>query len=67
MEKLSRLPRGRDGYGASKVDSNEVLRVIRTFSAVLNRSPPARSVVPFPGGGVQVEWHRRGKHLVWAS
>ncbi len=60
---LLQLPRNWDGYGAVQVREPIVRKALLMLVGVMEDDAPAPSVVPLSDGGIQVEWHRRGRNL----
>ena len=60
---LLQLPQNWDGYGAVQVQEQIALKALMVLVEVMERDAPAPSVVPLNDGGIQVEWHRRGRNL----
>jgi hypothetical protein len=57
------LPQNWDGYGASEVREDIAQQVLMVLVEVMENDSCAPSVVPLSDGGIQVEWHRRGRNL----
>ncbi|MCL4850147.1 MAG: hypothetical protein KJZ78_02055 [Bryobacteraceae bacterium] len=60
---LLQLPQNWDGYGASQVREQIAQQALLMLIEVMENDAPPPSIVPLSDGGVQVEWHRRGKNL----
>ena len=57
LEAALRLSEGWDGYDAKRVAEEVALFALDLLDEILPDGAPAPSVVPTPGGGVQLEWH----------
>ncbi len=55
---LMRLPIGWDGYGGRPLTPGSAYIAVRLLATVCTPGTPPPSLVPLPGGGVQIEWHR---------
>lgn len=60
---LLQLPQNWDGYGAVRIQEQIAQKVLMVLVEVMESDAPAPSIVPLSDGGVQVEWHRRGRNL----
>lgn len=60
---LLQLPRNWDGYGAMEIQEQIAQKALTVLVEVMENDAPAPSVVPLDDGGIQVEWHRRGRNL----
>jgi hypothetical protein len=60
---LLQLPQNWDGYGAVQVREQIAQQALMVLVEVMDNDAPAPSVVPLSNGGVQLEWHRRGRNL----
>jgi hypothetical protein len=60
---LLSLPPNWDSYEAAAVDPDAACRSIYLLSDIMRPDSPAPSVVPTTSGGVQLEWHLKGKDL----
>jgi hypothetical protein len=60
---LLHLPRNWDGYGAVQLQEQIVQKALMVLVEVMENDAPTPSVVPLSDGGIQVEWHRRGRNL----
>jgi hypothetical protein len=60
---LLRLPEDWDGYGAVRIHEQIAQRALMVLVEVLENDAPGPSVVPLSDGGIQIEWHRRGRNL----
>jgi hypothetical protein len=60
---LLQLPRDWDGYGAVEIQEQIAQKALFVLVEVMDNNAPAPSVVPLRDGGIQVEWHRRGRNL----
>jgi len=63
LRDLYQLPRNWDGYGAVQVQEQIVQQALMVLVEVMDNDVPAPSVVPLSDGGIQLEWHRRGRNL----
>lgn len=60
LSKIQAYQPGWDGY-ASKPPGASVIGFARSIlQAVMPADAPAPSIVPFSGGGIQLEWHANG-------
>ncbi len=60
---LLQLPQNWDGYGAAQVRKQIAQQALLVLVEVMENDAPIPGIVPLSDGGVQVEWHRRGKNL----
>jgi hypothetical protein len=60
---LTRLEPGWDSYKGVSVDRSLAVYAVEVLASLGTDLLPVGSVHPLSGGGVQVEWHRGGKHL----
>jgi hypothetical protein len=60
---LLSLPHDWDSYGSQPVDLANALSAVAFLMEVMAPGTPPPSLVPLGGGGVQLEWHRRGLDL----
>jgi hypothetical protein len=60
---LLRLPQDWDGYGAVQIQEQIAQKALMVLVEVMENDALAPSVVPLSDGGIQVEWHRRGRNI----
>jgi hypothetical protein len=60
---LLQLPEDWDGYGAVPIQGQIVTKALTALLQVMDHDSPRPSAVPLSDGGIQLEWHRRGRHL----
>jgi hypothetical protein len=60
---LLTLPPDWNSYGAGAIDEGIVLDAMNFISGLLGPASPAPRIVPLSGGGLQLEWHRKGIDL----
>jgi hypothetical protein len=60
---LLTLPPDWNSYGAGANDEGIVLHAMHFISGLLGPASPAPRIVPLSGGGLQLEWHRKGIDL----
>ena len=60
---LLQLPRNWDGYGAVQVQEQIAQKMLMVLVEVTDNDAPTPSIVPLSDGGIQIEWHRRGRNL----
>jgi hypothetical protein len=60
---LLQLPLNWEGYGAVQIQEQIAQKALMVLVEVMENDAPAPSVVPLSDGGIQVEWHRRGRSL----
>ncbi len=63
LMELLQLPPNWDGYGAAPIDQRLAQSALKVLGNVMDEDAPPPSVVPLSDGGIQVEWHRRGRNL----
>jgi hypothetical protein len=63
LRDLLQLPGDWDGYGAVQIQERIAQKALMVLVEVMENDAPAPSVVPLSDGGIQVEWHRRGRSL----
>ena len=63
LQDLLQLPQDWDGYGSVQVREDIAQQVLMALVEVMENDSCAPSVVSLSDGGVQVEWHRRGRNL----
>lgn len=55
LQELTRMPSNWDGYGSPPVDSADV-RLAIAFLTFATADTPEPAVIPYEGGGLQLEW-----------
>jgi len=63
LNDLLQLQENWDGYGAAQIEEQVAQNALMLLLEVMDNDAPVPSVVPLSDGGVQIEWHRRGRHL----
>jgi hypothetical protein len=63
LEDLLHLPGNWDGYGAVRIKEQIAENALLVLVEIMEDDAPVPSVVPLSDGGIQVEWHRRGRNL----
>jgi hypothetical protein len=62
-EAILKLKSNWDTYGAEPIDRHITIASLILLSKVMQEGIPAPSIVPVSTGGIQVEWHKDGKHF----
>ena len=57
------LPTNWDSYGSHRVGLNSVVSAGQALCLIMRSDTIPPTVVPTPGGGIQLEWHTRGLDL----
>ena len=63
LQDLLQLPQDWDGYGAVRIQEQIAQKALMVLVEVMENDAPAPSVVPLSDGGIQVEWHQRGRNI----
>ncbi len=63
LVKLLQLPDDWDGYGGVPIQGQIATKALTALLQVMDHDSPIPNVVPLNDGGIQLEWHRRGRHL----
>jgi len=59
--KVAALPENWDREGGLQIDPNLMNRALQTLDRLLSPGGAPPGVVPLSNGGLQLEWHRKGK------
>ena len=63
FQDLLQVPQNWDGYGASQMNEQVLQLALLLLVEVMDNDAPQPSAVPLSDGGIQIEWHRRGRNL----
>jgi hypothetical protein len=63
LDRLSRLPKNWDSYGAPPIDPRIIAEAKKFVEALPENLAYRPHVVPMSTGGLQFEWHHQGKIL----
>lgn len=57
LNKIIALPNNWDSYGAGRIQEQAAFYSLQVLAGLANEVTPVPSLVPSPGGAIQIEWH----------